>query len=340
MNLGLRAPIPRPGSIHARVAAARLLAEGAESRVEAARRRLRVDIMRHYAQLAYYTADLEELDRAPPSPTTPPTAEGPRRPGGRHPRRPLARRGRSRRAPRRARRVHGELARTEAALTLLVAPGTSQKFLVDRDDLEPGDLPRPQDPHRAGRVARQELRETQTATNEAEAAVYLARRTRRGRGSRGPRSTTSSAPSPDRLNNPTTPAFGFGLALDIPLFSLNLRKIKAARAVVRQRELEERAASRSSPPRSPRRSPASSRPTPASARSRRTCSRRSRRPRDTQRRPSPPAASTRSRPSRSPIDRSPLVAPPRGPVRPPRRDARARGGPRRRPVIHPRVHRP
>ncbi len=243
MNLGLRAPIPRPGSIRARVAAARSLAEGAESRAEAARRRLRIDIMRHYAQLAYYTADLEELARA--------TSVADQR------RQQMKARVDQAVATRvdlslaevdhaelrdELARVTGELARTEAALALLVAPGTSQKFLVDRKDLEPGDLALDRKALTEMAVSsRQELRETQTATNAAEAEVYLARNESWPwlAWAQVNYQFRTQVPS---LNNPTTPAFGFGLALDIPLFSLNLRKIKAAKAVVRQRELEERAA--------------------------------------------------------------------------------------------------
>lgn len=243
MNLGLRAPIPRPGSIQARATAARLVAEGAESRAEAARRRLRVDIRRHFAELAFYTADLDELTRA-------------------------AELADKRIQQLRARvdqavatrvdlslaevehaelldelsRVRGELARTEAALSLLVSPGTSQTFVVDRDELKITDVALDRGALTDKAVgARQELRETQTRTGEAQAEEYLARN------EAWPWLAWAQVnyqfrAAPSTAMTTSTPAFGFGLALDIPLFSLNLRKIKAAKAVVRQRQLEERAA--------------------------------------------------------------------------------------------------
>lgn len=243
MNLGLRAPIPRPGSIRARVAAARSLADGAETRAEATRRRLRVDIHRLFAQLAFYTADLDELTRAVAVTD--------------QLRKAMATRVEMAIATRvdlalvevdhaelldEQSRVRGELARAEAALSLLVAPGTSQKFRVDRKDLEPGDLTFDRDALTEQAVAaRQELRETQTATHAAEAEVYLAKNESWPWLAWAQVNYNFRTPVAS-INNATTPAFGFGLALDIPLFSLNLRKIKAAKAVVRQRQLEERAA--------------------------------------------------------------------------------------------------
>ncbi|HEY0137736.1 MAG TPA: TolC family protein, partial [Nannocystis sp.] len=64
LNLALRAPIPRPGTVRARAEGARLAAEAAQGQTEAARRLLRAEIDRLYARLAMLRADLEEVTRA------------------------------------------------------------------------------------------------------------------------------------------------------------------------------------------------------------------------------------------------------------------------------------
>lgn len=243
LNLGLRAPIPRPGSIHARVAAARSVAEGAKSRSDAARRRLHSEIRRHFALLAHLTADLDELTRA--------AALADQR------RQQLSARVEQAVATRvdlslaevahaevvdEAGRVRGEITRTEAALTQLVAPGTTQRYRVDPGELRTTDVLLDTAALTEKAVAaRPELRASQTRTAEAQADVYLAKN------EAWPWFSWAQVNYNFRAQSTATaatgaPALGFGLALDLPLFSWNLRKIKAAKAVVRQRELEERAA--------------------------------------------------------------------------------------------------
>jgi outer membrane protein TolC len=243
MNLGLRAPIPRPGSVQARAAQARLIAEGAESRAEAARRRLRVDIRRHFAQLAFYTADLDELTRAVEL-----ADKRVQQLRGRVDQAVATRVDLSLAEVERAElldeqsRVRGELARAESALTLLVSPGAAHTFVVDRAELDIPDVALDRAALTDKAVgARQELRETQTRTGEAQAEEYLARNEAWPWLAWAQVNYQFRAASSTAMTT-STPAFGFGLALDIPLFSLNLRKIKAAKAVVRQRQLEERAA--------------------------------------------------------------------------------------------------
>ncbi|MBK7827939.1 TolC family protein [Nannocystis sp.] len=235
-NLGLRAPIPRPGSVHARVKQARLAADSVHSETEAARRLLRSEIDRRYARLALLRADIDELTRA-------------------------AALGDARRTQLRARlerqaatqvdlaladvdhaetleqasRARDELALTEAELTRLIGPGPPRTFRVDANTLGARDLPL--DMTRLTEQAlraRPELRTAQSRVSQAQAGVYLAR------------SEVYPWLSWAQVNyyfgaSSTPAAFGFGLALDVPLFSWNRGEIKAARALVRQREAEERA---------------------------------------------------------------------------------------------------
>lgn len=240
-NLGLRAPIPRPGSRHARIQAARLAAGSAKSRAEAARRQLHARIQRLYARLALLTADLEELTRA-------------------------AELADQRRQQIRARvdkavatridlsladvehaelldevgRVRSERSATEAELTAIVAPGTRQTYAVGPADLEPTSLPQDRDALIDRAVAaRPEPRAGQSTTGEAEAELFLARN------EVWPWLTWAQvnyAINPTSMNATSQNAFGFALALDLPLLSWNRGKIRAAKALVRQRSLEERAA--------------------------------------------------------------------------------------------------
>lgn len=245
-NLGLRAPIPRPGSLHARVQAAKSTATGAQARADAARRQLRSRIDRLYARLALLTADLDELTRA----------------GELAGQRLDQLRARVERAVAtridlslavvdhaelidEASRVRGEKARTEAELTAVVAPGATLRYQVAAADLAAADVPRDRDALIDRAVAsRPEPRGRQSATDAAEAEVYLAR------------NEVWPWLSWAQINysiNPTTAgtgtssvayanAFGFAVALDLPLLSWNRGKIKAARARARQASMEERAA--------------------------------------------------------------------------------------------------
>lgn len=235
-NLGLRAPIPRPGSVHARVKQARLAADSVASETEAARRLLRAQIDRRYARLALLRADLDELGRA--------ATLGDTRRGQLKDR--LDRQAATQvdvaladldhaETLEEASRLRDELARTEAELTRLLGPGPPRKFRVDPDALGARAVPldMPGLTEQALR-ARPELRGAQSRVSEAEAAVYLAR------GQAYP--WLSWAQVNYYFGATSTPAaFGFGLALDVPLFSWNRGEIKAARALVRQRQAEERA---------------------------------------------------------------------------------------------------
>jgi cobalt-zinc-cadmium efflux system outer membrane protein len=64
LNIGLRMPIPRPGTIRARVAGAKHAAEGQRGLTEDAKRLLREQIELLFAQLTVLTADLEHAEQA------------------------------------------------------------------------------------------------------------------------------------------------------------------------------------------------------------------------------------------------------------------------------------
>lgn len=235
-NLGLRAPVPRPGSVHARVKQARLAADSVTQETEAARRLLRSEIDRRYARLALLRADLEELGRA--------ASLGDTRRGQLKDR--LDHQAATQvdvaladvdhaETLEEASRLRDELALTEAELTRLIGPGPPRTFRVDPDEL--GARDRPLDMHdltEQALRARPELRTAQSRVSEAEAAVYLAR------GEVYP--WFSWVQVNYYFGAKSTPAaFGFGVALDVPIFSWNRGEIKAARALVRQRQAEERA---------------------------------------------------------------------------------------------------
>lgn len=236
MNIGVRVPIPRPGAVRARVAGARFAADDQRRATEDAGRRLCTRIHKLFARLALLHADLEHVARAAAV-----------------------------RTDDRARivastvqavatrldvalvdvdlaedhdegdRVRAELDRTQAELVRLAGVAGPLRFRVDRDELQLRDLALDRDALvEQALVARPELRAAHARVGLAHADNAVAR----GKAwpwfdwaqvqyHAGPGASAS--------------AFGFGLGLSIPVFSLNRGEIKATRALVRQRELEERA---------------------------------------------------------------------------------------------------
>lgn len=236
MNLGLRAPIPRPGSVRAKVQGARLAADAAAGERDDARRQLRATIFRLYARIALLRADIEEVTKAAAL-----RAERSKQIAARVDRAVATRVELSlaelshAETEDEAARLRDELGRTEAELQRAIGPGAPRSFIVDAADLRGTDVALDDDAliDQALR-ARPELRTGQTRVGEARAAHYLARseawpwfKWAQVSYYVGPGSTAQ--------------AFGFGIALDVPLFSLNRGEIRAAQALVRQRELEERA---------------------------------------------------------------------------------------------------
>ena len=236
INLGLRAPVPRPGTVRARVQGARMAAEAAQGETEAARRLLRMEIDVRYARLALLRADLEEVRRAAELGEAREQQVRARVEQGVGTRVELALAAMARaEAVDEAARIREEEAQTQAELARLIGPGAPREYRTGRGELEAVavTLDGAALTERALR-ARPELRASQTRVAAAAAAVYLAR------------SEAWPWLSWAQVNynigaNASSSALGFGLALDLPVFSWNRGEIRVARALQRQRELEERA---------------------------------------------------------------------------------------------------
>lgn len=236
LNLGLRAPIPRPGTVRARVHSARLAADGAQGETEAARRQLRARIDRLFARLALLHADLEEVARVATL-----HAERQRQIRERVDRAvatrvdlALAELAQAEAADETG-RLRDELARTEAELDRVVGPGPARSYRVDPAELRIVDRELDRDALTEMALrGRPELHRVQSAVGQAQAAEYLAR-------SEAWPWLKWAQVSYYIGPNATPSAWGFGLALDLPVFSWNRGEIRAAKALVRQRELEERA---------------------------------------------------------------------------------------------------
>lgn len=237
MNLGVRVPIPRPGSVRARVSGAKLAADAAESDAAAARRLLRHVVYQRYAQIAWLRADIDELTRAAALYDERRAQIGARVERAVATQVDLAVAGLTHaEAVEKIGRLRSELARAEAELARAIGPGTPREFHADLDELRAGArVPDRETLVARAAKARPELRAGQARVAEAQAAVHVAR----------------SAAWPwftwAQLNyyvgpDSTPQSFGFGVALELPVLSWNRGEVKAARARVRQREAEERAA--------------------------------------------------------------------------------------------------
>lgn len=235
MNIGLRVPIPRPGTVRARVKGAELGAEAQESAADDARRQLRGRVYKLFARMAMLTADREQALRA---------AEL------RRARRDLigARVQQSvstrldaalaevayAEAHDETARIDAELGRLHGELERLIGAGP-QQFQLDPGELQLRDTELDEEALTARAMeSRPELRGVQTRVGQAKADLHLAR--------------SKAWPWFDwaqiqyRAGPNATPAsFGFGVALTLPIFSWNRGEVRASRALVRQRELEERA---------------------------------------------------------------------------------------------------
>ena len=236
VNVGLRLPIPRPGTIHARVQGARLGAEGERGLADDARRQLRAGILKLYARMAMLHADLEQLGRASA------LRGGQRDETGARARQSVATdldlalaEVAHVQSLDQAARVRGEMTRVEAELQRIIGATAPPSMQVDPGELQLRDLELDRDAlTERAMAARPELRTAQTRVGQAQAAVYLARSAAypwfdwaQAQYHVGPKSTAAS--------------FGFGLSITLPVLSWNRGEVKASRALVRQREFEERA---------------------------------------------------------------------------------------------------
>lgn len=236
ISAAVRVPIPRPGSVRSKAQAAVQGAAGARAVAEAARRRLRADIYRSFARMAALRAqmsletDAEKLraqrvelvrarvDRAAATRLDLALADV-----------AVAE------AAGEGERLQGELQRIEDELRRMTGAGPSVRFYADARELQLVDLGGDPEALIERAIAdRPELRAAQARVVQAEAVEhsernqawpwlkwaqvgYLA----------GPGSTPRS--------------WAFGVNLDLPVFSWNRGKTRAAQALVRQREAEERA---------------------------------------------------------------------------------------------------
>lgn len=235
INIALRVPIPRPGTIRAQVEGARAAAGAEASWSDDARRLLRAEIDKRFARLAALSADLDHVTRAAELQDARRQQVGARLDAAVATRLDAAL---AKVAHAEARdevaRINAERAIVHAELEGLAGHSPLQ-FRVDPDALTVRDLSLDRDAlTEQAMAARPELRAAHGRIGEAQADVYLARSKTwpwfdwaQVQYRAGPTSTAT--------------AFGFGVALTLPVFSWNRGEIKATRALVRQRELEERA---------------------------------------------------------------------------------------------------
>lgn len=236
MNIGVRVPIPRPGTIHARVEGARRGAEGQRGLADDAKRRLRARVFKLYARMAMLRADLDQRTRASEQRGQQREQIGARVGQAVATHLDLALAGVAHaQSLDEAARIRGEMTGIAAELQRLLGASEPPRLRVDPGELEPRNLDLDRDVliERA-MAARPDLQLAQTRVDQARSGVYLAR--------------SAAYPWFDWAQvqyragpNATTASFGFGLAMTIPAFSLNRGAIKASRALVRQREAEERA---------------------------------------------------------------------------------------------------
>ncbi len=236
MNIGLRVPIPRPGTIHAKVEGARLGAEGQRGLADDAKRQLRARIFKLYARMAMLRADLEQHTRAGQLRGGQSDELGARVGQSMATDLDVALAGVAHaQSLDAAARIEGEMTRVAAELQRVLGATEPPTLQVDPGELKLRDLDLDRDVliERA-MTSRPELRMAQTLVGQAQSEVYLAR--------------SEAYPWFDWAQvqyragpNANATSWGFGVAMTLPVFSLNRGAIKASRALVRQREFEERA---------------------------------------------------------------------------------------------------
>ena len=231
VDVAVRVPIPRPGSLRAQAEAAKMVAASERSLGEEAKRQLRARIDKRFAVLATLRADLEQVTAA----------------------RELAERRRAVQAERLDNAAATKLDAALADATLAEAAAEEARIAAEIEAME-GDLRRLAGEPRefrteplpaVGRAAldrdklveaalrnRPELPAAHAGVAEAQARAHLARNRA------WPWFEWGQA---DYFIRPdSTPrSWGFGVALTLPVFSWNRGEIKATRALVRQREAEQ-----------------------------------------------------------------------------------------------------
>jgi cobalt-zinc-cadmium efflux system outer membrane protein len=236
VNIGLRVPIPRPGSVRARVAGAKQVAEGEAQLTEDAKRQLRAEIDRMFAQLAVHRADREHVAQAQALQTAYRDEMAARADQAIATRIDVAMADvRLTEAVQAAEEIDDAILEVEGQLRLLIGANEPVRFATDARTLEVITTPVDRDAlvERA-LEARPELRATHAAKVAAESEVYVAR------GEAYPWFDWAQLQYRAAQGSPPT-AFGFGVAINLPIFSWNRGAIRTARATVRQREREEQA---------------------------------------------------------------------------------------------------
>lgn len=236
MNLGVRMPIPRPGSVRAQVAGARFAADDQRTEIADAGRRLCTRVHKLFARLALLHADREHVTRTTAVQASTRAQLEDRRTSAVATSLDVAL---ADVAVAEARdedaRILGEIGRSEAELVRLVGAQGPLRFRVDRDELQLRDLALDRDALIEQALgARPELRAAHARVGQALADNAVAR------GKAWPWFDWAQVQY-HAGPGASAAAFGFGVALTIPVFGWNLGEIKATRAYVRQRELEERA---------------------------------------------------------------------------------------------------
>lgn len=233
LNIALRMPIPRPGTVRARVAGAAHAAETQRGLADDAKRLLREQIDLLFAQLAVLSSDLEHATRAAEL-----RAER---------REQLAERAGSAVATRvdvalaEVERAEADedvtairvaIADIEAQLARFAGVRGAVRFRIEPEQLEVVEAKLDRDALVERALAsRPDLRATHAAMVEAEAEAHVAR--------------AEAWPWFDwvqvqyRVGPHTSPAaFGFGVSIRLPVLSWNRGAIKATKALVRQRQIE------------------------------------------------------------------------------------------------------
>jgi len=236
LNIGLRVPIPRPGSVRARVAGAKQLALGEASATEDVKRQLRAEIDKLFAQLAVHRADVENAKRSREMQTAHRDEMAARSEQAVATRVDLAMAElRLAAAVQTEAELDDAITTIEGQLRLMIGATEPVRFVTDDATLRVVSTPMDKAVliDRA-LAARPELKGAHAGVVAAQSEVYVAK------GEAWPwfewaqlqyRAAPGSPPS----------AFGFGVALTLPIFSWNRGAIRAAKAVVRQREQEQRA---------------------------------------------------------------------------------------------------
>lgn len=236
LNIGLRVPIPRPGSVRARVSGAKHVAQAEAQATEDAKRQLRAEIDKLFAQLAVLRADVEHIERARALQTAYRDEIVARADQAVATRVDVAMADiRLAESVQAKADLDDAITEVEGQLRLMIGANEPVQFVTDAATLRVVSTPMDTDAliERA-LEARPELRAAHANIVAAESEVYVAR------GEAWPwfewaqlqyRAAPGSPPS----------AFGFGVSINLPIFSWNRGAVRTARATVRAREKQERA---------------------------------------------------------------------------------------------------